>query len=105
MMTRRNQRKFSQQSHNYQNDDSQLVKKLDIRRLNYFRYDAKEVLTATELDPKVWNPLLASIVTKASRISIRDATEYIKKLENDDVLDQKPAKALINLLEKYKRWR
>ena len=78
---------------------------LDLKKLNYFRYDAREIFNSTDLDQKVWDPLLASIVTKASRLSINEANEYIDRLEKEETLKKNTAAALINLLNKYKRWR
>ena len=78
---------------------------LDIRRLNYFRYDAKEILEASGVDQKIWVPLLASIVAKAGRSSIKDAQEYLHQMEGEEVLPRKTAEALSRLLDKYKRLR
>jgi len=103
-MTRRNQKRFSPRSHN-NNNEKQLVKMLDIKRLTHFRYDVKKILNSTEVDQKIWDPILASIVTKASRLSIKKANEYIKELEKEELLDKETTKALLWLLDKYKRWR
>jgi hypothetical protein len=104
-MTRRNHKRFSDRKQRYNNNEQTLIKKLDIRRLEYFQYDAREVFNSTEMESKVWNPLLASIVTKASRLSIKDTNEYIEKLREEGVISNSVAKDLIYLLEKYKRWR
>lgn len=104
-MTRRNQKKFSTRTKRYDDNDQKLVKKLDLRKLNYFKYDAKEVFNSTDMEQKVWNPLFASIVTKASRIGINDAKDYIRKLEKEEILSKDTAGALMHLLDKYKRWR
>ena len=102
-MTRRNHKKFSDRNQN--NHEKQLVKMLDMRKINYFRYDAKEIFESTEIDQKVWVPILASIVTKASRLSIKEANEYIKELDDEGILDKETVKALLRLLDRYKRWR
>ena len=104
-MTRRNQKKHQNRERRFRNDEQRLVKKLDLRKLNYFRYDVKEIFNSTDIEPKTWNPLLASISTKASRLSIKEAKEYIIQLEKDEVLANEIAQNLINLLDKYKRWR
>jgi hypothetical protein len=104
-MTRRNQKKYSTRNQKFNDNEQRLVKKLDLRKLNYFRYDAKEVFFSTDLEQRIWNPLCASIVTKASRISIKDAKEYINNLEEEKVITKETAIALIQLLDKYKRWR
>ena len=102
-MTRRNQKRFSTRSHN--NNEKQLIKMLDIKKLIYFQYDVKEIFNSTEMDQKIWNPMLASIVTKASRLSINEANEYIHDLKKEELLDKETANALLRLLDKYKRWR
>jgi len=105
-MTRRNQKRFSQNQRNQNNyHEKPLIKMLDLRKLNYFRYDAKEIFNSTNLDQKVWNPLLVSIVTKASRLSIKEAKDYIDRIAEEGVINQDTTKELIHLLEKYKRWR
>jgi hypothetical protein len=102
-MTRRNQRRFSQKKLN--NNEKHLVKMLDMRKLSYFRYDVKEIFNSTEIEQKVWNPMLASIVTKASRLSIEEANVYIHELEDEGILGKETAKAISQLLDRYKRWR
>ena len=104
-MTRRDQKKRSAKAQKHNDNEQRLVKKLDIRKLNYFRYDVKEVFNSTDIEPKVWNPLLASISTKASRISIKEAKEYIYKLEKENVFSKDITRELVYLLDKYKRWR
>ena len=104
-MTRRNQKKYSTRNQKFNDNEQRLIKKLDLRKLNYFRYDAKEVFCSSNMDERTWNPLCASIVTKASRLGIKDANEYINNLEEEKVITNKIAKELIQLLDKYKRWR
>jgi hypothetical protein len=86
-------------------NDNRLEQRLDIRRLTYFRYDIKEIFNSTDMDPKVWNPVLASIVTKASRLGIKGAKEYINNLVTEDVVTDEIAKALLRVLDRYKKWR
>ena len=104
-MTRRNQGKFSQHNYRRDNHKQQLTQKLDVRKLEYFNYNAREILNSTEVDERVWRPLLASIVTKARRLGIEDAMEYIHKQGDEDVLSKETVKALTRLLDNYKRWR
>ncbi len=104
-MTRRNQKRFSPRTQRTNNTEQRLAKMLDVRRLSYFRYDATEILNSSGIEEKVWTPILASIVTKASRLGIKDANEYIQKLEKDEILDIEITQSLIRLLDRYKRWR
>jgi hypothetical protein len=104
-MTRRNQKRVSKHKPNYKDNDQKLNKMLDIRKLTYFRYDAKELFNSSELDPKVWEPVLASLVTKSSRQGIMEAKEYLMKLEEEEVLPEDMVRSLNRLLDKYKKWR
>lgn len=104
-MTRRNQKRFSTRTQRNHSSEQRLVKMLDVRKLTYFRYDAMEILNSSVIDEKVWTSMLASIVTKASRLGIKEANEYLRQLEKDEVLDIETSKALIRLLDRYKRWR
>jgi hypothetical protein len=104
-MTRRNQRQFPQRQNRHNNGERHLMKKLDLRKVNYFKYDAQEIFDTTKLDEKLWNSLIASIVAKASRVGIKEAKEYIRKMEDEDVLPNEIGKELNYLLDKYKRWR
>jgi len=104
-MTRRNPKSKSERNQNYKENKQPLEKMLDLRKVNAFRFDAREILNSTGLEEKVWNSLLASIITKASRLSIKDANDYIQKLENEEVLTKDTSKALKRLLDRYKRCR
>ena len=43
---------------------------LDMRRLDYFLYDVKELFVEMGVEENVYNPLLSSLVAKASRSAI-----------------------------------
>ncbi len=78
---------------------------LDNKKINYFRYDVKAILNSSGIEEEVMNPLLASIVTKANRISIDEAGKYIRQQEKKEILSKETTKVLFHLLDKYKRWR
>jgi len=78
---------------------------LDLGRVVLFEYDAREVFKYSEIDERISKPLLASIVSKAGRQSIRVAVEYIESKEKEGIISKSDAKRLIGLLSKYKKWR
>ena len=78
---------------------------LDMRRVNHFRYDAKQMFMDSTVEQNVWTPLLSSIVAKASRTGIKDAWEYVNMKEDEGVLPEDVAESLRRLLERYKKWR
>lgn len=113
-MTRRNQKnqsgqgkqnKFSKRNQYKRSPDRNLNKMLDLGRLTIFKYEAKAIFNSLGMDDKVWAPMLASIVTKASRQGIKEAKEYIIKQNEEEILSEETAKALSNLLDRFKKWR
>ncbi len=78
---------------------------LNLSRLNYFRYDAREALKSAGIEPKVGKPLLASVVSKASRVGIADAKDYVREKDDDGTLPENCARELVSLLDRYKKWR
>ena len=78
---------------------------LDIKRIEWFRVDAKDILEPSGMEEKVWTPLLNTIIAKAGRTSIADARDYIKEKVDEKVLPPEVAEQLGRLLERYKKWR
>ena len=78
---------------------------LDRRRLPYFLYDMKEVLRSLKLEETIWAPLLSSIVAKASRISIKEAADFIVQKVADGTLPKEAEDPLLDLLGRYGRMR
>ncbi len=104
-MTRRDKRRFQKGNRNFKEKEQRLNKMLDIGKLEYFRYDTKEIFNYSNIDPKTWEPLLASLITKASRLGIQEAKAYLSKLESEQIITPEISTALIRLLDKYKKWR
>ena len=78
---------------------------LDLSRIDHFRYLAREMFEDSEIDPKVWNPLLASLIAKASTAGINDARDYVRAREDEGILSSDLARNLMRLLDRNKRWR
>ena len=78
---------------------------LDMSRMNQFMYYAEQIITETGTRDGTWNTIIASIVAKASRISIRAAQEFIHEKVAAGLLPQKAEEPLLRLLERYSKWR
>jgi len=78
---------------------------LDMARMNQFMYYAEEIITQTGTKDGTWNTILASIVAKASRISIKAAQEFIHEKVTAGLLPPKAEAPLMQLLERYSKWR
>jgi len=78
---------------------------LDMSRMNQFTYYAEQIITETGTKDGTWNTIIASIIAKASRISIRAAQEFIHEKVVAGTLPQKAEAPLGQLLERYSKWR
>lgn len=94
----------TQQRHNRGGGGS-YANMFDRRRLPYFLYDMKELLRGLKIEETIWAPLLSSIVAKASRISIKEAEEFILQKVADGTLPKEAEKPLLDLLNRYGRMR
>ena len=78
---------------------------LDRRRLPYFLYDMREVFRELKIEETIWAPLLSSIIAKASRISIKEAEDFLLQKITDGTLPKEAEKPLMDLLGRYGRMR
>lgn len=77
-------------------------RKLDMSRNAEFRYLLKEKLN--DLPENMRGAVFGAIYSKASKIGIQDARDYILKIKNEGMIDEKKAKELIDLIFKYSKY-
>lgn len=78
---------------------------LNTHRINPFKYDMNEILEASAMDPSKASSFLASVIAKASRVSTKDAKDFVKTfLEAGDLTKEEHDK-ICKLLDRYSRWR
>ena len=79
------------------------IRKLDMRRDYEFRYMLGQLLK--DLPEGIQGSLKGTIYAKASNMGIKEARDYILKKKEENVIDEKLAKKLIDLLYKYSVYR
>ena len=79
------------------------IRKLDMRRDYEFRYMLGQLLK--DLPEGIQGSIKGTIYAKASNMGIREARDYILKKKEENVIDEKLAKKLIDLLYKYSVYR
>jgi len=78
---------------------------LNTHRISPFKYDMNEVLSASAMDPSKASAFLASVIAKASRVSTKDAKDFVKTfLESGDLTKEEYDK-ISRLMDKYSKYR
>ena len=78
---------------------------LNIRKLNGFRFDLKDLLHNLKMDEKQIPNFMATVVTKASRDSIEAAKDFICDKCTDGTISQDVERATLDLLDRYTKYR
>ena len=78
---------------------------LSMHKIQPFKYDMNEILNETSMDPAKASAFLATVVAKASRISLKDAKEYIAEVVEAGDLTKDEQTRFNNLLQKYSKYR
>lgn len=78
---------------------------LNTHKLAPFKYDMNEILASTSMDASKASAFLASVIAKASRVSTKDAKEYIRGFMDAGDLTKEENDRICKLLDKYSKYR
>jgi len=78
---------------------------LNISRLGGFKYDLKEIIRRSQIDESFAPSFIASIVAKASRMSIKDAKTYVKEVKDVGKYSDAVSNEICGLLDYYSKYR
>ncbi len=78
---------------------------LNTHRINPFKYDMNEILETSSMDPSKASSFLASVIAKASRMSTKDAKDFVKTFLEFGDLTKEEHDRICKLLDRYSRWR
>lgn len=81
------------------------VAMLNLHRLGSFKYDLREILNAAPMDKTVIPTVVANIIAKSSRVSVRETKDYIREIEAAGTIDKIAADDVCTLLDRYSKWR
>ena len=85
--------------------DYKRIAMLDIRRENPFKYEIREIFHDAGFSEETSAPFIANIITKGSRISLNDAKEYTRRMEESNKINKKTCVAICSLLDSYRKYR
>lgn len=101
--TRKPPRRFS--SSKPKNRDSKRQPMLTTRRVGPFKYDMKEILEKSSMEPSTQSSFLASLIAKATRTSIKDAKMYARDFIGEEGLSEEEYSRVSRLLDRYSKYR
>ena len=78
---------------------------LNTHKINPFKYDMTEVLEASSMDPSKASSFLASVIAKASRVSTKDAKEFVRTFMDSGDLTKDECDKINRLLDRYSKFR
>ena len=78
---------------------------LNTHRINPFKYDMNEVLSASSMDPAKSSAFLATVIAKASRVSTRDAKDFANTYVTNGDLTKEEFDKISKLLDRYSKYR
>ncbi|MDD7424295.1 MAG: hypothetical protein PUK31_04740 [Candidatus Methanomethylophilaceae archaeon] len=78
---------------------------LNTHKLAPFKYDMNEILASTSMDASKASAFLASVIAKASRVSTKDAKDYIRGFVDSGDLTKEENDRICRLLDRYSKYR
>lgn len=78
---------------------------LNLRRLDYFKYDLNELIDGSEIEENLIPSFKATIIAKASQRSISEAKDYINDMASREQISEEIAGKLCRLVERYTKFR
>lgn len=78
---------------------------LNTHKINPFKYDMNEILQASSMDPSKASSFLASVIAKASRVSTKDAKEFVRTFLDSGDITKEESDKICRLLDRYSRFR
>ena len=78
---------------------------LNTHKIQPFKYDMNEILGETAMDPSKASAFLASVIAKASRVSTKDAKDFVRTFVDSEDLAKEEADRINRLIDKYSKYR
>jgi len=78
---------------------------LNTHKMAPFKYDLKEILSKTQIDEAKASAMLASLIAKASRVSTREAKDFVRTYVDAGDLTKDEFDKIARLMDKYSKFR
>ena len=78
---------------------------LNTHKLAPFKYDMNEILSNTQMDEAKSSAFLATLIAKASRLSTKEAKEFVRGFMDSGDLTKDECDKINRLMDKYSKYR
>ncbi|KQM10892.1 MAG: hypothetical protein WDA05_03875 [Candidatus Methanomethylophilaceae archaeon] len=78
---------------------------LNTHRVTPFKYDLNEIMVSTQMDESKASSFTASVIAKATRISSKDAKDFVKTFVEEGDLTKEESDRICRLLDRYSKYR
>ena len=78
---------------------------LNVGRLNSVKYGLREIMAHYEVDEAVARTIIASVIAKASRISIVSARDYVRDQEKAGTVSHDVSNEICMVLDQHSKLR
>jgi len=78
---------------------------LNTHKIAPFKYDMNEILNNSSMDSSVASSFLATVIAKSSRVSTRDAKEFVRGHLDKGDLTKEEYDRVCRLMDKYSKYR
>jgi hypothetical protein len=78
---------------------------LNLRYIINFKYLLRQILAESSMDEDFKNAFLANLITKGSRVSLKEAKDYVKSLNSEGVIKDDTAGEILQLLDRNRKYR
>lgn len=78
---------------------------LSLGRISAFRYDIREIMSHYRINEAEASTVMASVIAKASRISIDAARDYVREQEKTGIYPREALDEICNLVVRYSKLR
>ena len=96
---------FKAQNKNKMNSKTRPKQMLTLGKLDYFKYDLKEIMERSGMDEDKVTSFTATMTARARQRSIMEAKDYILEVEKRGDITRETSDRLCRLLDRYTKYR
>jgi hypothetical protein len=78
---------------------------LNLRYIINFKFLLREILAKSSMDEDFANAFMANLITKGSRVSLKEAKDYVRSLTKEGVLEKQTSEDILQLLDRNRKYR